>query len=234
MLLQIWFDIRVKWWWQEIIAHGQGRGLPQGRKRPVIFTQLPITRRVTVLSFDLITEFVLLPVVVLGAGVVILVIWQIVDSPGQREGGVARSGDLSSEPGEAEGGPGMGRGPGGARGVPGPGGGRGGRGQVDAALLTLTQPPTPAPAPTERVRGSRGLEIKMSENKTNKRERGIKCISELRKLTLSKVWAKLAKFSNSSARVMQADRTALPGLGMQAKTQDQGKFNFWWGILLQN
>ena len=81
----------------------------------------------------------------------------------------------------------MGRGPGGARGVPGPGGGRGGRGQVDAALLTLTQPPTPAPTPTERVRGSRGLEIKMSENKTNKRERGIKCISDLRKLTLSKV-----------------------------------------------
>ena len=51
-------------------------------------------------------------------------------------------------------------------------------------------------------------------------------ISELRKLTLSKIWAKLAEFSNSSARVMQADRTALLGLGMPAKTQDQGKFNF--------
>ena len=36
----------------------------------------------------------------------------------------------------------------------------------------------------------------------------------------------MAEFSNSSARVMQADRTALLGLGMPAKTQDQGKFNF--------
>ena len=144
------------------------RGLPQGRKRPVIFTQLPITRRVTVVVIWLDNTNVLLPVVVLGAGVVILVIWQIVDSPRQREGGVARGSDLSSEPGEAEGGPGMGRGLG--RGVSGPGTGRGGRGQVDTARLTLTQPPTPAPAPTERVRGSRGLEIKMSENKGERKE----------------------------------------------------------------
>ena len=230
MLLQIWFDIRGKWWWQDIIAHGQGRqGSPPRPEAPSnLHPVANYQTSVTVVVIWLDNRVVLLPVVVLGAGVVILVIWQIVDSPGQREGGVARSGDLSSEPGEAEGGPGMGRGAGGARGVSGPGARRGGRGQVDAARLTLTQPPTPAPAPTERVRGSRGLEIKMSENK---RETEIKCISELRKLTLSKVWAKLAEFSNSSTRVMQADRTALPGLGMQAKTQDQGKFNFWWGIL---
>ena len=167
MLLQIWFDIRGKWWWQDIIAHGQG-----SPPRPEAPSNLhPVANYQTCnccCQIWLDNRVVLLPVVVLGAGVVILVIWQIVDSPRQREGGVARGSDLSSEPGEAEGGPGMGRGLGG--GVSGPGTGRGGRGQVDTARLTLTQPPTPAPAPTERVRGSRGLEIKMSENK-RERER---------------------------------------------------------------
>ena len=166
--------------------------LPQGRKRPIIFHQLPDHVTVVVIWCD--DSVVLLPVALVGAGVDVLIVWQTVDSPGQGEGGVAGSSDLGGEPGEAY--CGVGRGPG-AGGVSGAGAGRGGRGQIHgAARLSLTQPPTPAPAPADRVRGP-GLEINLLQREWNKYK------SELWKLTLSKVWAKLAKFSNSSARVMR-------------------------------
>ena len=176
------------------LPDGQGSSLqsPPGPEAPNNLP--PITRHVTVVVIWCDDSVVLLPVALVGAGVDVLIIWQIVDSPGQREGGVAGSSDLGGEPGEAY--CGVGRGPG-AGGVSGAGAGRGGRGQIHGpARLTLTQPPTPAPAPADRVRGP-DLEINLLEGEWNKYK------SELWKLTLSKVWAKLAKFSNSSARVMR-------------------------------